>query len=54
MWAFNIFGCQNEKWSRKVQNKRSELKIELEKAMGWRIDSEGKGTRTIQYPVSLR
>jgi hypothetical protein len=31
----------------------SELKF-LQKVMNWRIESEGKGTRTIQYPVELR
>jgi hypothetical protein len=45
-----VFSCQNETCSRKVE---SELK-KLEKVMNWRIESEGKGTRTIQYPVKLR
>jgi hypothetical protein len=49
-----MFGCQNERWSGKVQSKRSELKTELEKVIDGRINSEGKGTRTIQYPVMSR
>ena len=47
-----MLSCKNEKCSCKVQNERRWAK-QLEDVMNWGIKSERKGTRTIQYPVSL-
>jgi hypothetical protein len=47
MRALDVFSCQN----RKAITNESELK-KIGEGSGSRIKSEGKGTRTIQYPVT--
>lgn len=48
-----MFSCEEEGVVAKSETNESELK-KMEKVMNQRIRSEGKGKRTIQYPVKLR
>jgi hypothetical protein len=42
MLALDMFSCQNE----------DESELKNFEVSGWRIKSEGRGTRTIQYPIT--
>jgi hypothetical protein len=47
--------CSVVKTKRVVAKSRiNENELKMERVMNWGIESEGKGTRTIQYPVKLR